>query len=284
MAIDTMTRKTTPKAATETSRSGITCEVTTISPTVAAAMLDQSPGNRKTSPRFVSAYARDMKARKWALTTEPICFDKRGRLLNGHHRLKACIEADTPFTTLVSYGLEPTARDFMDQGKARTASDALAFSGYHNTNKLAAVANMLMTVKSGFTEQKARRSTFEIMAMVKKHPGLTQSVMACERAIGASKAQLAVIHYIGSVILDEKDKADAFIGVFREGSATYDGDAAHLCRERGLRQTAERAELKRHESIKALIHAWNLFRRREPMRVYKWPSSVTFDGLDIKKL
>lgn len=128
---------------------GITCEVTTISPEVAAAMLDQSPGNRKIAPGTVSAYARDMKAKRWALTTEPICFDKKGALLNGHHRLKACIEADTPFQTLVSYGLEPSARDFMDQGRPRKAADVLTFAGYHNTLKLAALANMLMVIKSG---------------------------------------------------------------------------------------------------------------------------------------
>lgn len=263
---------------------GVHCEVTTISPEVALAMLDQSPGNRKVSQGTVAAYARDMKAKRWALTTEPICFDKNGKLLNGHHRLKACIEANTPFQSLISYGLDPTARDFMDQGRVRKASDVLAFAGHHNTLKLAACARLLMEIKTGFVIHRRKRTTAEITDLVKKHSGLSASIRASDKMIGVPHALVATIHYVGSRLLDDPTKADAFVAVLKSGIPAYTNDPAHLLRERLLRQRGEASALKRQDTINAAIHCFNLFRKKQPLTSFRWPKDVSFDDLNVKSI
>lgn len=80
-------------------------EVIEITPEVARVYLKQNTNNRNLIKRKLAQYAKDMKEGRWVLNGEPIQFDDSGELINGQHRLNACIRSNSAFTTLVVFGV-----------------------------------------------------------------------------------------------------------------------------------------------------------------------------------
>lgn len=103
----------------------IAVEIVTITPDIAKAWLDKNIKNRHIAARYIRLFARDMRNHAWMLTGETIKFSWDGYLLDGQTRLTACIESNTPFRSLVVYGVDPRSQDVMDTGKARTGADIL---------------------------------------------------------------------------------------------------------------------------------------------------------------
>src|SRR4051794_26652549 len=81
--------------------------VVTITPDQAKELLVRNTNNRRQKDRAIAEYARAMRTGAWQVTNQGLGFDKKGTLADGQNRLLACIEADTPFTTLVATGLDP---------------------------------------------------------------------------------------------------------------------------------------------------------------------------------
>ena len=98
----------------------IKTNVEVITPAVAAEYLRlYNQGNRKPNKAQVAYYAKMMNEGEWELNGESIKFSGSGetlRLLDGQHRLMACVEANVPFETLVVRDIEEKTFDTLDQG------------------------------------------------------------------------------------------------------------------------------------------------------------------------
>lgn len=99
--------------------------IMTITPEIAADMLATSAGNRKLRPWYVHMLATAMRRGEWRVTSQGIGFDVHGRLLDAHHRLNACIEANVSFSSVVVFGLRSDAYEVVDTGMRRTYADRL---------------------------------------------------------------------------------------------------------------------------------------------------------------
>jgi len=106
-----------------------------VTPEQAQRWLDANVGNRAVSEKAVSNYARDMKEGRWAYTGDSIKFCSDGLLLDGQHRLHACVRSGHTFTTRIESGLPRftpaghAVTDFMDSNLVRTAGHALQMQG-----------------------------------------------------------------------------------------------------------------------------------------------------------
>ena len=114
-------------------------EVVEITPAEAQRHLNNNRNNRKPRMTVVERYARDMRAGNWSITGESIAIDENGDLLNGQHRLMACVRAGVPFTTVLVTGVPPSAFRNMDTGAKRTIGDMLMLMGHKDHNARAAV-------------------------------------------------------------------------------------------------------------------------------------------------
>lgn len=99
--------------------------IETITPQRARLMLGESSSfnNRPVKAGAVARYASDMKVGAWPVTGDSIKLDNAGRVIDGQHRLLACIDAGVPFTTAITYGLDTEVAQVVDQGTARSACD-----------------------------------------------------------------------------------------------------------------------------------------------------------------
>lgn len=270
--------------------------VETITPARAQEYLEKNLNNRTVKPGAVKKYAKDMQEKRWVMTADPIRFNEGGILVDGQHRLLACVDANVSFTTLVVRGLPETAARVMDIGVKRNTATILTGLGFTgNTNQLASTAGHLMTIKIGGVEPRGTRSTQEIIDFIERHPRLPESLgkvflsgdgttVRTLPVLGPAPAMLAAMHYIGAVMLDKEERADEFLEVFRTGVPNYNGDPAHLLRERLLRQSSTGLRQSRGDRLRALCGAWNLFSKRVYITKFRSPSDTYIDGLDMDKL
>ena len=192
-----------------------------ITPERAADLLSQKASNRSLSETMVARYASDIAMGRWKVTGDTVKIDKKGKLIDGQHRLAAVIAAGIPIKTYVVYGIESAAMDVMDSGKKRTPGDMLHILGYKSTHRLAAIARWLITIKYDLTNTKTRSfkpTNTEIRDIVERHPGLQDTCRHVEGAKGVTQSLLGAVHYIGSAILDDTETADAFYAAGESGS------------------------------------------------------------------
>lgn len=69
------------------------------------------PSQRLVDVETVNAYAELMGAGEWVFTNKKISFDTHRRLINGQHRLSACVESGASFPVIVSYNEETRIND-----------------------------------------------------------------------------------------------------------------------------------------------------------------------------
>ena len=75
--------------------SAIKCKTVRIYPEDAERLYGKSKGNRTINRSRVTEYANLMASGKWELNGESIILDENGDVSDGHHRLLACIKANT---------------------------------------------------------------------------------------------------------------------------------------------------------------------------------------------
>lgn len=113
-----------------------------ITPDKAAELMHRNTNNRRIKNRKIANYARDMVEGAWNADASDIKFDRDGTLLDGQNRLLACMEANVPFPTLIRTGLDPSARDHVDTGSARTTGDAFRMHQVVDYNVMAAAVSL----------------------------------------------------------------------------------------------------------------------------------------------
>lgn len=244
----------------------ITSAIETISPQKALLMLETSHGNRSLKSSKVAAYARDMAAGRWQVNGEPIIIDRNGALIDGHHRLRACINSEEPFQSFVIRGVSPESQKTIDMGASRSASDALTFYGIKDATKVNAAIRVLMALASG-RARSANPSTQEVFAFLEGNPLLSQSVRLCDK-VRMVNSVVTAIHYIAT-INGESDLADSFVGVFKTGVPAYDGCPAHYARERITQDIMFRKSLSPRERQLVVVAAWENFRARKSVKFLK---------------
>jgi len=145
------------------------CEVVSVSPAMAEALLACNSRNRYMTQSMVLRYADMMAAGLWRLTTEGIAIGNDSVLINGQHRLRAIVTAGVTVQMTVWFGCKPDEFEVADQGKKRTAAQVLSIKDVPNPAVAAALAAIL-TLQRNFDNggnglnPAFRASTQEIVA------------------------------------------------------------------------------------------------------------------------
>jgi len=267
---------------------GVSIEIVDITPSVAASWLDKNHKNRRKSTRHLAQSARDMKSGNWQLTGDSIKFDKNGTLVDGQHRLAACVESDSAFKSLVVYGLETTTRNVIDTGKGRSNSDVLTMHGASNSIALAAALKFLVNERNGITKASQSITHSELIEAHKRHPNIGLYVpQPGSLPRGIPLFLVGYVNYVGSTILHGKrSRAAAMMEVLKTGKPDYKGCPIHGFREKMIRQiTGSKVVGNRDVTINTFKNVWNACAKKEPLLSIKFiKTTADIDGLDLSKL
>ena len=214
----------------------------TITPADARLWLDtKNSNNRPISENAVAKYAQEMREKRWRNNAQAVIFGKSGNLLNGQHRLLACVRSNKAFETLVTWGMEDDAFDTIDDCNTRSLADVLHIKGEASSHLLSAGLRFLWIYAAGEIERRdLRRGRIATKPLLEqtldKHRKITNSV----KFYGMLKARpggmlipagMAIgLHYLCSLV-DEK-KADEFFTRFQSGFDLSEGDPIALLRAR----------------------------------------------------
>ncbi|MCR4331465.1 MAG: DNA sulfur modification protein DndB [Sulfuricaulis sp.] len=246
-------------------RKGVTTQVVELTPALARVLLERNDANRKLSPFFIDAYARDMEHGAWRFNGEPVIISDDGKLNDGQHRCAAVIEANTAITVPLVIGVSRDTRTTLDQGRIRTAGDYLAMEGHIDPNVLAAASSYIWQwqtrgVLSGGGKAKPTKS--ELLELVDKHPDIAGSVAAIPRK-GAPAAGghslLAFCHWAFSVAAPKSD-VDMFMVSLTGGASLLSRDPILYVRNRLI---TERGRLRLNDKAELIFRGWNAHRKGE---------------------
>lgn len=247
-------------------------EIQTVTPGRAQQWLDRNTKNRKLSKKTVNQLVGEINRGDWVLTNDAITFDDDGNLLNGQHRLHACVQSGQSIEVLVAYGLASESQLAMDRGKKRSLADQLDMRGEANFVNLAgALVHLYRWEHNAPRHSTLRPSPKQGLELLDRHPNIRNSI-AYGRAVNSSirfnPSLGTFLHYTASLI--EPEDADDFYGRLASGENLVRHHPIHT-----LRQTIEKDAIATKRLPKVTVHAytikaWNAYRNGEQLKVLRW--------------
>jgi hypothetical protein len=244
----------------------------TVTPRMAMEWEATSPNVRNLSLTTVNQFARDMKNDHWERNGEAMQFDEDSCLINGFHRSRACIVAETPFVTYVVVGLPRGTKTF-DLGHKRTHGAILQISGERYGNFLAATARLLWKYQRGprfLLSNRERPTMHDVFELLEANPEMKTSVELCAGSLqkagrlSRSSSIQSLIHYLG--FKKHGDRATDFIEKIHRGMEPESNDPAYRLRERLIQWQQQRVRATQAEYLGIWIPAWNAFAKDKKLR------------------
>ncbi len=253
---------------------GVRAERTTLTPRMAEAILAGNTKNRNVIKSYLKKLEYVITNGEWVFNGEPIIIADTGRLLDGQHRLMACVNTGIPIDTMIVYGVSESAFHTIDGGVVRTIGNVLSIDGEQNYNNVAAALKVVfMFFKGGGQVYDGGGWTYGFSAgvareMLARHPGVRDSVRAANRCnYYRSKSLLAGLHYVFG--LSDKETADAMIEVFATG-ATDRGRPFNVLREHIIQSGLNRSSMGNRNLAAKTIRAFNAEVTGERIVKFSW--------------
>lgn len=178
-------------------------ERVTITPQLATELLENNKNNRPIRDQHVKRIANQIRLGKWRFNGDTIKIASTKNVLDGQHRLWACIEAKKDIETIIVRDIDEDAFATIDTIRSiRSGSDVLALAGVNRHGRYVAegLKWMLRYQRGTMEAWKAPGNTIEnsdIEDAFSKHPGF---VKAAERAAAlrgvANPSIMSFVFYI----------------------------------------------------------------------------------------
>jgi hypothetical protein len=240
----------------------------TITPKKAQEYLEHNTRNRRVRKRTVYFYARQMQEGEWAANGEPIIFSQDGTLLDGQHRLMACVEANKSFRTLVVRGAPDDAFTTIDQSIPRSGGDVVGLAGISHANRKAAAARIIMAIDEADAKGLrpnlgTKRSLAETLECVQANDKwLDDSCTIIRQEQGPSICKPPAVFAACHTLFARKNrkKADAFFEQLTSGTGLKKTDPVYKLRS-VLIMVHNQPNVRRKKSwiLGLTIKAWNFF-------------------------
>ncbi|MGM0346808.1 MULTISPECIES: hypothetical protein [Streptomyces] len=229
--------------------------------------------NRKTSTVRAKRYAKAMAEGRWKLTHQSIAFDKKGRLIDGQHRLLAVIYSKTTVPMRVHIGADPSTFSVIDTGYGRVASQFMRVS---NANIVKGAARIILFAEqckeNGGEAANLHRGIFDndvIFETVDQWPELQEySAIASRiyRACGSSSTNMLAVLAQASRG-NNPDAISSFAEKMISGEDMSKGDPVLLLRNRAIARM-DRSTSYRDKTVLygTTVKAWNAHAKGEKLK------------------
>lgn len=260
-----------------------------ISDSDAAELLERNEGenyrNRAQSESTVLKYASEME-RGWRLTGEPIILSQSGHLLNGQHRLQACVTAGVSFPTLVVFGIRDDAFAFLDQGRKRSAADIFSIHGVLDYTRMASATLWVwkyhhtgMRNPGGLAGNAPRTpSPDQLYDYYLTLKGLDDSRLVTDwftKVKLVAPSMMGALHYLCAGY--DRPAADRFFASIATGENLKKTDPALKVRNRFIEERVAGGRLSDIYSAAFTVQAWNAMRTGRKITHLRWRTEAAPD-------
>jgi hypothetical protein len=248
-------------------------EILTITPKKAGEMLANNTHNRSVNVRAVERLVATIVANEWQFNAQPIQVAQDGTLLDGQHRLLACVRANIPIEALVVWNAQVSSQETMDMGKSRSVADILRLRGYKNQSVVAALGRRIAVgqafgLRYGITNTFREVSPGAVLRAAEKVQDLSRYTVYAKAIADLLNFNSGVTGYL-MWWLDSIDRDDSefFWDKLRTGDGLSEGEPIYALRQFGLtRDTFGRGTYSHNvQTAGVVLKAWNKFREGEPV-------------------
>ena len=231
---------------------------------------------RQPDDRVIRLYRSQMDNGNWKPTGEPIIVGSKGELLNGQHRIGACMRGKKPFKTLLVVGVHPDMFIHLDSGKKRSHADALHIANKELPYKMASICKWICKYE-GLMERGGRDKMGPIITneqVLERYGEAMENDLMCSVPYGkyfsdqpiAPANQMIALHYLCSQ--KDNDLADDFFKKVGTGLECEETENAYLLRSKFISIFAKPLEqIKSWDSALLTVLYWNKTRRGETGRI-----------------
>jgi hypothetical protein len=250
-------------------------EQITITPDVAAIMLQRNTHNRPMNAGHVRTLMREMQAGRWVENGDTICFSQNA-LVDGQHRLEAIRRSGCTIRAIVVSDVGESTLPTKDAGRRRNAADALHLRGEKNCVKMASSLALIERYKTNRMTYWESFTNTEVCALVEKYPDVRESIRIC--AINNKRIMQMSIMVAGHYLFAEKcrPRADEFVKQICDGVGLESDMPVYLFRERMLQNATSKSKLGAFYVFALLVKAWNAERMNIRMRTLKFAKGEQF--------
>lgn len=234
----------------------------TVTPDMARRILSENTMNRKVKKRHLEDMARAFAQGRMRFNGETIKIAKTGRLLDGQHRLLACVQTGIPFQTVIVRGLDEDVFDTIDIGSKRTSADVLSIDGVKNAGVVSGAVRWIMALQSEnpMTLQNITPDPDEVRDFVYNNSGIEESALVAikMRGLVRSQAMTCGLHFVLSKI--DTEEAELYFYDLIEGASLTNGDPALVARNtivNGQGGIRSRGALGILSQCAVLVRGWN---------------------------
>lgn len=248
----------------------ITSGVEKITPEIAEQMLLLNSGNRAISEPHVNRLAKQMANGEFDLNGDPVRIASDGTLIDGQHRLTACVKSGVSFQTLVVRGLQKKAFLTIDQGKRRSHGDTLSALGEKNGKDISSALKVieryftgnLITGKRGFTNS-------DMVVLLERYPDIRLCLSGVSHPKGLFPRSIAIAC---NYLFRQRDEelATRFFESLVSGTNLDEGSPVHVLRERLMRNAMNKAKLKPEYIMALMIKSWNAYRGNREIKALRF--------------
>lgn len=274
-------------------QSGPNVRIVEITPEIATALMKENVSNRPLNRARVRIYMDAMQRGQWQLSGESI---KRAtdpstgkkRLIDGQHRLQACIESGIAFPTVLVDDLEESVFSVVDRGKTRTVNDVIHIAGAGSFKHAAPAIRLLLTLEANNNILNSELLQCVTPDDVLKYiEGNTDTVewavqhgRALDKAVGGIRSSWILFMLLADKVRDRAEIED-FLESVRVGAGLSDGDVA-LALRNWLTRASNYKRSATIENTATFIKAFNAYLEGRTVQVVRpwsrkteWPQVVT---------
>ena len=259
-------------------------KVETITPNKAAEWLNHNPKNRKIRASTIERYAAAMKRGEWLVTHEGIAFNGNGDLIDGQHRLHACIQANTPFKAYVFRGMDSDSFKCINSGVPRKASDALHMQGHASSVLMAAALRVVYIFTSTGKFARGAMSfltTQQILDLAEQHDIKDAIIFVANSGVYdyISPSISTAIYYLTHAA--HPTLADDFFTKVGNGEGITRSDPEWLLRKQILEMRKSQHVPNAEIQAAYLVKAWNARKGKVTLKSIRWQSNEDFPALKL---
>ena len=258
-------------------------EVVTLTPDQCASMLRaDKTKNRQLSKDVVRAYARDMKAGNWEVNGEAVVLNGGSSILNGQHRLAACVEAGVPFTTAMIKGAPKEVFASFDQGYKRSFANILDTLNVPYATTCGAITASLYRLKAQ-DRVRGRLTPGELMPIFRKNQ--KKIVQAASTIYVETKLRPLGSGALGTIVICGGATGEKFLDIMKTGVPAYRNCPVHLLRETLLRLKVNKTMPNTRVQMWTAIGCFNHLTEHLPMEKIRWTEDCSpINGFNHKNL
>ena len=250
-------------------------EIKNVTPRMCTTWLENNTNNRPLNQRHVNILTRSMTKGDWDMNGESLKFDVDKNILDGQHRMWACVEANVPFKSMIVHNLPRTTFDTIDTGRIRQAHDVLAMRGEKDVLLLSGILKHIGRYYAGQMLSTNKTTNKEVEELLDLYPKARELSAMLGRS--AYRVRWCSPSIIGTCwfLASEKNKASAdifFNGLIFGADLAADSPILTL-RNKFIDIHAHKGSyLTTPQKIELIIVAWNAFRAGKTQTRFKLPA------------